>query len=61
MSNYFLVSLTVRAGICCFGREGDIHPSLSGGGGDGVPKGILGQHQAMGVVLGPGMHQPSLN
>lgn len=39
----------------------DMHPSPSGGGGEGVPKGILSQHLAVGVVLGPGMHQPSLH
>lgn len=30
MSHCFLVSVTVRAGICCFWVGGDIHPSLSG-------------------------------
>lgn len=60
MSNCFLVSITVKAGIC-FLLGGNIHPSPSGDGEEGASTGILGQHQAMGVVPGSGMHQPGLH
>lgn len=54
------VYIIVKADICCL-LGGDIHPSPPGGSREGAPKGILDQHQAMGVVPGPGMHQPSLH